>query len=409
MADTLFFSWQSDTPPIVGRNFIERALERAIGQLAADLEVEEPERDPPLEIDRDTKGVPGSPRIVDTIFQKIDAAAVFLADVTLSGRRLGGQPAPNPNVLIEYGWALKSLTDRRVLTIMNTAYGRPEGEALPFDMRHMRHPIQYHLEADADETARRAARDGLVKTLSTALRDVLAIARPVPQPKRFEPRASGTSPGRYRALGAPLGQADGLMTKAAPIHAPLGPVAWMRLMPTLDPGRLWSIHDLKTAAFNGEPFTPYGLGQVAVGLGWLRDEDGVGIRIVGGDIGDTAPWSAFVFRTGEVWGLDTYLVGAIEFIPLDERLLTEGFTSYWRLLQRLGVVAPYRWIVGYEGVKGRSLWQPGLRVINSTVHTDTLVVEGELTDEPSIGQAVAKVVDTVRDACGMPPLARAAP
>ena len=58
------------------------------------------------------------PPIVETIFKKIDRAAVFVADLTFAGRRPDGAPIPNPNVLIEYGWALKALGHARIISIM---------------------------------------------------------------------------------------------------------------------------------------------------------------------------------------------------------------------------------------------------------------------------------------------------
>src|ERR1700733_4240157 len=113
MPITVFFSWQADTPTIEGRNLIERALARAVLRIGQDTTVEEAVRE--LVIDRDTMGVAGSPPIVETIFRKIDGAAVFLPDLTFIGKRLDNRPTPNPNVLIEYGWALKSLGHGRIV------------------------------------------------------------------------------------------------------------------------------------------------------------------------------------------------------------------------------------------------------------------------------------------------------
>src|SRR5207302_8308720 len=113
---------------------IERALERAASRTGDDTSVEEAIRD--LSIDRDTKDVPGSPPIVDTIFQKIDKAAVFVPDLTFVGHRLDGRPTPNPNVLIEYGWALKSLGHARIVPVMNTAFGQPSADTMPFNLHH---------------------------------------------------------------------------------------------------------------------------------------------------------------------------------------------------------------------------------------------------------------------------------
>jgi hypothetical protein len=38
------------------------------------------------------------------------------------GKHLDGEPIPNPNVLIEYGWALKSLGYKRIVAVMNEAH-----------------------------------------------------------------------------------------------------------------------------------------------------------------------------------------------------------------------------------------------------------------------------------------------
>src|SRR5690349_11347928 len=107
MKHTIFFSWQLDTQPTAGRNLIERALNRALTTIAADTTLEEAVRE--LAVDKDTLNVPGSPPIVETILKKIDAAAVFVPDLTFVGTRKNGRPTPNPNVLVEYGYALKSL------------------------------------------------------------------------------------------------------------------------------------------------------------------------------------------------------------------------------------------------------------------------------------------------------------
>jgi hypothetical protein len=62
-----------------------------------------------LTLDKDTRGVPGSPPLFDTILKKIEGATVFVPDLTFVGTRSNGEPTPNPNVLIEYGCALRHL------------------------------------------------------------------------------------------------------------------------------------------------------------------------------------------------------------------------------------------------------------------------------------------------------------
>ena len=98
----IFWSWQSDTPACNDRGFIKTALDAAVAQASVELELSEAERP---EIDHDTKGVAGLAPIADTIFQKIDVLALFVADITLTGSTSSGKRTPNPNVLIELGYA----------------------------------------------------------------------------------------------------------------------------------------------------------------------------------------------------------------------------------------------------------------------------------------------------------------
>lgn len=163
MTPTVFYSWQSDIRAAACRSLILDALHAAGAALLQEGSVNvEPV------IDRDTQDVPGSPDIGATIFAKIDAAAVFVADVTLVTAAGGGRPTPNPNVLVELGYALKALSDRRVLLVQNTAFGEPE--LLPFDLRRKR-VLTYASPPDATERA--AARKHLQKQLEGALRAVL--------------------------------------------------------------------------------------------------------------------------------------------------------------------------------------------------------------------------------------------
>jgi hypothetical protein len=168
---TVFFSWQIDTPNNSGRSLIERALQKAILRVGQGTDFEEAIRDD-LVIDRDTKGVPGSPPIVETILQKIDQASIFVPDLTFVGKRDDGRPTPNPNVLIEYGWALKSLGHSRIVPIMNSAFGKPTSESMPFDMRHLRNPILFDCPTDIGQEERTKVREMLANKLERSIRNV---------------------------------------------------------------------------------------------------------------------------------------------------------------------------------------------------------------------------------------------
>src|SRR5262249_37288607 len=121
---------QSDLPNPTNRGFIQTALEAATKTLRDDESIEvEPV------VDRDTAGVPGSPDISSTIFGKIEQALIFVCDVSIinQGAKEASRFTPNPNVLIELGYALKALGQHRIIMVMNTAFGTVE--QLPFDLR----------------------------------------------------------------------------------------------------------------------------------------------------------------------------------------------------------------------------------------------------------------------------------
>jgi len=161
---TVFYSWQSDLPNPTNRGFIERALKDAAKTLRNDDSI----RVEPV-VDRDTLGVPGSPEIHRTIFEKIDAAAVFVADVSIINPNVPeGRRMPNPNVLVELGYALKSLGPTRIVLVMNTAFGPPE--QLPFDLR-TRRVLRYGSAMEDTERAR--ARGVLATHFEGALRPIL--------------------------------------------------------------------------------------------------------------------------------------------------------------------------------------------------------------------------------------------
>jgi hypothetical protein len=179
---TLFFSWQADPPNSTGRSFLRGVLNALCTELSSEMTVSEA-----IRVDSDTQGEPGQAPIVQTIQRKIDEAAVFVADMTFVGQLNDGRLTPNPNVLIEYGWALKSIGHGRVISVMNTAKGSPKDEPLPFDLAHMRWPILYELHETTSAETRVKVKQVLKKTLTTAIRASLAT---LPAPIQPTPAAA---------------------------------------------------------------------------------------------------------------------------------------------------------------------------------------------------------------------------
>jgi hypothetical protein len=364
MPSTIFFSWQVDRSSREGRNFIERALQQAAGRIGEDATVEKAVRE--LKVDRDTKGVPGFPPIVDTIFRKIDKATVFVPDLTFVGTRADGRPTPNPNVLVEYGWALKSLTYARIIPVMNVAFGDPAAESMPFDMQHLRNPIAYNCRDDLSEDARRKVRARLAAELEGALRAVLdsdefrSSLPKLPPPPGFRAKQPADGFGRFRPRNEPLGIVQrGIYEGGKEIQLSQHPAIWFRIMPTSDPGRTWSVADLETA-LKQRVLPP--LSRDWSGYGFLRGADGYGIYAVL-DEQLSARAVVYAFTTGELWSIDTYWLDAMthenrKAVPSVEQDFRNTLKDYAGFLENLGIKPPYKWIAGMEDLKGRDLFVP---------------------------------------------------
>ena len=159
----IFYSWQSDLENKTNRGFIGNALEKAVKSIRNDDSIiVEPV------IDRDTKNVPGSPDIVQTIFDKIEQAQIFVCDISIINKDVNYRLTPNPNVLIELGYAMKTLGEGKIIMVMNTAFGTPE--KLPFDLR-MRRVITYNMPVDNQEKS--PERNNLAKSFERAIIPIL--------------------------------------------------------------------------------------------------------------------------------------------------------------------------------------------------------------------------------------------
>jgi len=339
----IFWSWQSDTPAATGRDFVKSALTNAIEKMVEDLDLAEADR-PTL--DHDTKGVPGLAPIADTIFEKIDSAALFVADITPTGATPDGKKkTPNPNVLIELGYAFKALGPERIVLVANRADGfRPED--LPFDLRHRRGPITYELGAGTDRNTRERTRKALVKELASALGSNLGSFVP----------GSAVDPPQYPSIESdrsiwfdasqPFNLHDSVTGK---LHVD-SPRAYLRIAASdwtpRKPTRL-EIRNMRISPFgdwrSGSSSVPNELG-VLVG-GWYGSEN---------DVTALAQWFD---KTAEIWGVSTAYGREHDGT---RNLATVALARQWRtrlrewiaLFEQLGAQKPFRVEAGLTGAKG---------------------------------------------------------
>lgn len=157
----IFYSWQSDLPGKDTRNFISSAIDAAAKFLANTVMVIP---------DRDTKGETGSPNIEQTIFSKIDDCDLFIADLSIvasyTDKDGSTKWTPNPNVLVELGYAVKLLGWESVICFINTDFGKET--TLPFDLNHHR-VTGYSLEGENRADVRKNLRDIVASTVMTLL------------------------------------------------------------------------------------------------------------------------------------------------------------------------------------------------------------------------------------------------
>jgi hypothetical protein len=403
MKNTVFLSWQADTSKKEGRNLIEKALELSFSRIAQDITIEKAVRE--LQVDKDTKDVPGSPPIFETILKKIDRAAIFVPDFTIVGTRRDGRPMPNPNVLIEYGYALKSLGRSQIVGVMNVAHGGPE--TLPFDLVHQRRPIMYNLpDGEADET-RRAMREQLAKKLEGALRAVFEseeFSSKLPQisgPPPFVPREPLRGRARFRPPGEPIGVARPSLASltggdAVTVRLSDGPATWLRLAPMSSPGRTWKIAELEVARnlLVLVPLCEYGQHS-----GFVRGSDGIGVHAGAGD--KPSPTLVYAFITGELWVINAWVLDHLpDRIILEENRFTASLEALTKFLGHLGIQGPYRWTAGMEGLKGRYLDGTNSPRLWGPCMVDVIEKEGIYNAGDSAAELLQPFFEEISDQCG---------
>jgi hypothetical protein len=166
---TVFYAWQSDSPSRDNRNFIEAAIKAALDSIQKNGSIQASPR-----LDKDTKGVTGMPDIANTILEKIRASDVFVADISFVARTEGDKKLiPNPNVMIELGYALSELGWERIIIVLNDATGTTDD--LPFDLKNRRWPFVYQVKPEASDAERSEAKKGLTKQLQEAVEAIAQL------------------------------------------------------------------------------------------------------------------------------------------------------------------------------------------------------------------------------------------
>lgn len=417
MTTTVFYSWQNDLPNRVNRNFIEHAVNKALKEIVGDWIVSEAERGGLPELDKDTKGVPGIPPIADVIFNKISKSTVFVPDLSFVGKTANGRLIPNPNVLIEYGWALSALGYKRIVPVMNTAFGAATSETLPFDMRHLRRPIVYSLAIDATLEKRKEVKDGLVKQLVDAIRLVYEHhdTEVSADTAKHQLVNSTVDPSTFLNPDELLGSVRSVHAADMDFEVPGNEHLFLRLIPTIKMEELASSKKARDLMANNRviPFSDQ------------PDGRNIGRNRYGGFVcayreGKVRAFTQ-LFRNRELWGLDAYLIdktGLMDragvnfgFFPCStvENAFIQTLSSYLPFCRDvLKIPLPMKFIAGATRVKGYRMAAPRNMGFGDTerfagdVVDDSIVYEGQILDYESDSTKILRpFFDHLWDECGL--------
>jgi len=139
-----------------------------------------------------------------------------------------------------------------------------------------------------------------------------------------------------------------------------------------------------------------GTGSIAV----LRSNDGCGCCPSTTDAATGAV--SYVFNTGEVWIVNTWLNLTQGQLPIEESWFTGGLTACASFLENLQVAGPYKWVAGMEGIKDRYLripnrydtsWGPCLE--------DLVEFQGEYHKGGDAGDILRPFFESIFEVCGV--------
>lgn len=180
MAYKVFFAFQMDIDEKYGKTFIQQSITNAIQKFKEEgIEVI---------LDYGFRGTPGTPLLIDEMLRKSLNSDMVIVDWTFTSSKIWHnpeiieeddnsiileilkgdlKPSPNPNVLLETGYAWAKKGTHRTLAVMNAAFGNPD--ELPVDIKGFRYPILYNLDGN-NYGDRKEVRKELTDDLYKAIR-----------------------------------------------------------------------------------------------------------------------------------------------------------------------------------------------------------------------------------------------
>lgn len=160
MKINIFYSWESDLPNNKNRGLIGYCINCAMLNIYNRYKTISE-----YIIETDSRNEVGTPDLAQTIFSKIDICDIFIADISIINASGDSRLTPNPNVMVELGFASKSIGWSNIICVYNLEYAKVE--KLPFDIRY-RKPICYNTAAGIA-----SAKKLLTKLLESSITEII--------------------------------------------------------------------------------------------------------------------------------------------------------------------------------------------------------------------------------------------
>lgn len=397
----VFWSWQNDYEPETNRQFIRSTLNEAVKQAGKELGLEPAERP---ELDHDTKNTPGMAEITNTILKKINESAVFVADLTPIGETDGGKALPNPNVMIELGWALKALGPERIIAVMNTHSGYTPDD-LPFDIRHRR-AMTYELAPGASKADRAVIRKRLTSELTYALKTNLGqYVEDQAEAASYEaiPAKEG-DPSVWAAYGGQLDFVD-TVNISRRVSAADGPRGYIRIIPAGWKTEIPSVSKIQNAK-DGQDVWPMAEGSGSGDYGPC-EEGFVRFWHTGDD--ETANISMWFDETGEFWITHGTAIAAWKdgkkMLRIDSLLRgwRNNLRSVMKFFDEHGALAARRVEAGVVDIKG-TMWPAQMLSFSAPARKSKTIVQTQQRDwsEEAQIQFLTDAYNKIRDNFALP-------
>jgi hypothetical protein len=297
---------------------------------------------------------------------------------------------------------------------MNAAYGEPNAETLPFDMRHLRRPITYSVTDDMEGADRASIRDSLAMELASALRLVLeSFAKEARDEYVFKETPSTTSPSTFLKSEDSLGVDEASGRK---LHIPDNEHLFLRLIPTQPTEPISSSKAALGLIHSGglQPMTRHG-GSFTSG----RNSYGAFTCIPDGNRVLLLHVTQ-LFKNRELWGIDSWCADKqsrmksmnVDFGYFPCAALEDTFkrtlTNYLEFAERaLQLPLPLRVIAGATRVEGYQMtrvtgFEDGLGHFAGRVVEPHIVYEGVIESHRlAASQILRPFFDRLWEGCGL--------